>query len=368
MKFTHKVSTPYVPSFRTAKVDGMFDIPPSEELSMEWEVNFPIEDEEWQIGLIVGPSGVGKTTLAKQIFGDENYHYGYDWNAASVVDDFPKGLSIREITDAMSHVGFSSPPAWRKPFRVLSNGQQFRAEIARTLVDPEKELVVFDEFTSVVDRKVARFGCEAVQKHIRKNSKQFVAVTCHYDVIEWLRPDWVYQVDTDSFEWTRGRLRRPDISIEIFRCHHSAWRLFRGHHYLTEDINKSAHCFIALVDGEPAAFCAALKFPHPSVKNMWKSHRTVVLPDYQGIGIGTILNETVGQHYVDQGMRFTGVSSHPAMNHIRLRSPKWILTRLPGMAPKPGKTSKVTGQSVTRMTAAFEFVGSQGASEENIGG
>lgn len=358
MKVKHRVATAYHESFRSAKVVGMFDVPirPGQELSQEWEIEVPIEEQDWQLGLIVGASGSGKTTLAKKIFGEDAYHTGFEWKGEHVVDDFPKGLTAEEITSALSHVGFSSPPHWLRPFRVLSNGQQFRAEIARLLLE-QGDLVVVDEFTSVVDRTAAKVGSAAVQKYIRKSAKQFVAVSCHSDIVEWLRPDWVLQVDTGVFDWTRGRLRRPDLNLKIFRCHHSAWRLFRGHHYLSKDINKSAHCYIATVDGEPAAFCAALKFPHPQVKNMWKSHRTVVLPDYQGVGIGGVLNETVGQHYLDQGYRFTGVSSHPAMNAYRRNSPKWRLTRAPGMVPAAGRNSKVTGQSVGRATAAFEYIG-----------
>lgn len=54
-----------------------------------------------------------------------------------------------------------------------------------------KELIVFDEFTSVVDREIAKIASFAISKSIKRSNKQFVAVTCHYDVEDWLEPDRV---------------------------------------------------------------------------------------------------------------------------------------------------------------------------------
>lgn len=361
-KFKHKVETAYNPTFRTQKVAGMFDVPVEEKLSHEWDIDMPVEDEDWSVGLIVGPSGSGKTTIAKRVFGEDNYHTGFEWSRdKSILDDFPAGIPVKDITGALSHVGFSSPPAWMLPFHCLSNGQQFRAEMARLILE-SKDVAVVDEFTSVVDRTVAKASSAAVQKFVRKQGKRFVAVSCHYDIMDWLEPDWVYFVDTGEFR--RRRLRRPPIELELRRVHHSAWGLFKGHHYLSADLNKSAHCFVAFMEGKPVGFVAALKFPHPTVKDYWKAHRTVVLPDYQGLGIGNAISEAVGEHFVEQGYRYRSVTSHPAMIHHRMASSKWVLVRAPGQVPTQGKNSKVTGQSIGRMTASFEYVGKRGEAQE----
>lgn len=74
-----------------------------------------------------------------------------------------------------------------------------RVDIARTLLS-EKQLAVFDEFTSVVDREVAQVASYAISKAVRRTKKQFIAVTCHYDVIDWLEPDWVFYTDTMTFD------------------------------------------------------------------------------------------------------------------------------------------------------------------------
>jgi hypothetical protein len=71
---------------------------------------------------------------------------------------------------------------------------------------PDRPLLV-DEFSSVVDRQVAKIGAHAVQKWVRRNARQFVAVSCHYDIVDWLRPDWVLEPATMSFRWES---LRPD--------------------------------------------------------------------------------------------------------------------------------------------------------------
>jgi ABC-type ATPase with predicted acetyltransferase domain len=60
--------------------------------------------------------------------------------------------------------------------------------------------VVFDEFTSVVDREIAKVSAFVISKAVRRSKKQFIAVTCHYDVVDWLDPDWVFCTDTMQFD------------------------------------------------------------------------------------------------------------------------------------------------------------------------
>jgi len=357
-RFNHIIETEYKPTFRTEKIVGMFDVPVSQKLRKEWSVDMPIEEKNWQIGLIVGASGAGKTTIARKAFGEDAYHKGYDWSSHSLLDDFNEKCQAKDITNALSHVGFSSPPAWLLPYSALSNGQKFRCELARCLID-ERSLIVFDEFTSVVDRNVAKVGSHAVQKAIRKTNKQFVAVTCHYDVEEWLQPDWVYDVSASSFKW---RLEsRGSAKIQIFRCHHSAWKLFEGNHYLSSELNKASTCFILMFDGEPAAFTAVLPFPHPKVKDVWKEHRTVTLPDYQGFGLGNMLSEFVGEWLHKRGKKFRSVTAHPAMIGHRYRSSAWIMDRGPSRIGKNGLTGNRKIQfeknvSIRRLTASFLYV------------
>lgn len=159
-------------------------------------IDFP---QNWQIGLIVGNSGTGKTTIAKSLFPDAYIeHFAYDKEC--FLDDFPREAKMQDVCKTLNSVGFSSPPSWLKPYAVLSNGEKMRCDLARAILS-EKELFVFDEFTSVVDRNVAKIGSLAMQKAIRQsdNKKQFIAVTCHFDVIEWLQPDWIFNTNDMTF-------------------------------------------------------------------------------------------------------------------------------------------------------------------------
>ena len=121
-------------SFRVEKVKGQFDYD-ANVVRKEFDVDIPIEDMDWNIGLIVGGSGSGKTTIAKKVFENYELFTGYDWSDKAVIDDFAKNLSPLQITEALSKVGFSSPPDWLKPFSVLSNGQKMRAELARLILE-----------------------------------------------------------------------------------------------------------------------------------------------------------------------------------------------------------------------------------------
>ena len=179
------------------------------------------------IGLIVGKSGSGKTTIAKQLF-EDFYITKFEYTDKSILDDMPSYCSVSDITNAFNSVGFSSPPSWLKPYSVLSNGQKMRVDLARSILE-KNEMIVFDEFTSVVDRNVAKIGSFAIQKAIRKSDKKFIAVGCHYDVEDWLLPDWVFNTDTMTFQSFEGQKKIDQKLISKSTKH---------------QINKFGKCFL----------------------------------------------------------------------------------------------------------------------------
>lgn len=174
-------------TFRVSKIMSDFDVKIEHSKEhFEGEIKFP---NKWNIGVIVGPSGTGKTTIAKELFNKELIN-GFEYKNKSVIDDMPKDKTTEEIEKMFYSVGFGSVPSWLKPYNVLSNGEKMRVDLARALL--EKNFVVFDEFTSVVDRQVAQTACIAINKAIKKTNKKFIAITCHYDVLNYLQPDWVF--------------------------------------------------------------------------------------------------------------------------------------------------------------------------------
>lgn len=309
------------PSGRVLQVGGLFDVTISEKSTVHLTGNIPIEEKPWNVGLIVGPSGCGKTTIAKELFGNRIIE-SFEWSHnRSILDDFPGSLSIKEITKLLSSVGFGSVPNWIRPYSVLSNGEKFRTTIARSLAE-NLDITVIDEFTSVVDRQVAQVASHTVQKLVRNSDRKFVAVGCHYDVIDWLQPDWIYYPEVGKFEW-RCLRRRPEIELKIYPVDKTAWRLFSQYHYLSHKLHTAAQCFGAFVGDRCVAFSSYLHYPHKKYKNVKKSHRLVVHPDWQGIGIGGYLSDWLALYLYKRGCRFYQTVAHPALISYHSKSPRW---------------------------------------------
>lgn len=338
---------------RVMQLEGLFDVPAKAKLEHRWRGGVPLDEKKWNVGLIVGPSGAGKSTVAGQLF---KMPKPFAWKAASVIDDFAKGLSMEAITAACSAVGFNTIPSWMKPHHVLSTGEQFRVDLARALLELPDPIVI-DEFTSVIDRQVAHIGCNAVQKLVRRDNRQFVAVTCHHDVEEWLQPDWVLEPATMQFRW-RSVQRRPQIHVEICRVAFETWKLFAPFHYMSADLSRSATCFALFVDGKPVTFAGVLHRPHPKVRDVKGISRVVTLPDYQGMGLSFVLMDALGSIYTAAGYRLRMYPAHPSFIRAMDRSENWRLEKQPGVFSEAVHGPNSAGVGLGgRACAVFEYAG-----------
>ncbi len=375
-KTTFALSCPVHDSFRVQQVAGMFDVPLAERLTERFDVELPAVDERWQVGLIVGPSGSGKSSVARQAFGESLYQ-ARDWPRDRALIDGFEPLSVRRTTELLTAVGFGSPPAWIKPYHVLSNGERFRCDLAKSLAigcqpsangqKPEgasglkltasspRPFVVFDEFSSVVDRNVARVCSAAVARTIRKRrvNCRFVAVTCHYDVAEWLAADWV--LDMASRTLARRCLRRPPIELQVHRTRREAWPLFARHHYLSGSLAPQSECYLTTWNDAPVNFCATL--PVIGYRGRRRFTRVVTLPDYQGIGIGTRAMAAVAQLHAERGHRVSITSSHPALIAHCCCSRDWKAGSIKKTGGSRSKTFGHYRSSAGRAVVSFEFVG-----------
>jgi ABC-type lipoprotein export system ATPase subunit len=360
MRVRVAVETATSTSIRARQVSAMFDVPSADKCRLEWDIELPIEAQPWNVGLVVGPSGSGKTTIMRSAWGEPPQ---LEWNAASVVDDFAQAQKMDAISGALSAVGFNTIPAWMRPFRVLSNGEQFRVDLARRMLELPDPVVV-DEFTSVVDRQVAQFGSHAVQKFVRKAGRQFVAVGCHYDVIDWLQPDWVLDMATRQF--TRRLVqRRPTIECIVGRLPYAAWSLFAPFHYLTGELHRSARCFGLWANGRLAAFAGMMHMPHPKVGDIQRCSRLVTLPDFQGLGLAMVLIEKVGAAMKGIGKRARVYPAHPALVRSFDASPLWSMRKEAGTMAAASSASSASSASArgemgrmgARPCGVFEYVG-----------
>lgn len=269
-----------------------------------------IKPTNFNIGVIVGPSGTGKSSLLKE-FG-ENTKFKPNPN---------KAIASQVDLDLLMSMGLGTIPSLCRPYHVLSNGEKHRCDLAFALESNDK---VFDEFTSTVHRTLARSICISLSKYLKSNNKQLVIATCHYDVAEWLEADWVFDTFTKSLN-TRGLERQP-INFEINPCSTKAWEFFKDFHYLTGDINKSANCWIMSSDSHLVGFYSVLSFPNGYIKNAFRGHRLVIHPDFQGLGLSKQLSDYVASLYINSNKRFFSKTAHPKLGESRERSTKWIAT------------------------------------------
>ncbi len=308
--------------------------------------------------LIFGQSGTGKSTILRQTFGTQNICFGNN----PIYQEFSSEEKAEELLLAC---GLRSIPTWKRPYHQLSNGEQHRAYCAK-LLDENSEYI--DEFSSVVDRDTAKSLSYAISKHFKKSGKKrLVIATCHDDILDWLTPDHAY--DTGRHEWLpRGSLpqSRPKINIRLEPCDgKKVWEFFKRHHYLSHSFNKATNAWVGYYNDKPVVFTAIISFPNAHFKNGWRGHRTVVIPEFQGLGIGNAVSDTIGQYLVDNGYRYFSKTSHPSMGEHRENSILWKPTSKNKKNRLDYKKNKVTKESNHKMLHKYricyshEFIGKQ---------
>jgi len=313
-------------SYRAARVKSLFNADSG--CNFDLVADLPIDDGDWRVGLVVGPSGSGKTSLGRQLFGEAAFYQADGWPGdRPIVDAIAPAGDFDAVTAALASVGLGTVPAWLRPYHVLSNGERFRADLARIICEAPAQVVV-DEFTSVVDRQIAQVGALAFQKAWRRSGGQAVLLSCHYDIVDWLEPDWVF--DTRTGEYAGRRLwRRPRFDLELWQTDWRHWPLFEPHHYLKVPRMIGATCYVGAVEGEPVCHLAV------GTKNVGRrvearACRLVVMPEWQGAGVGLRFLNAVCQLQLEgkgrlPGRRVTTIfhTSHPGLCAALRRDPKW---------------------------------------------
>ncbi len=314
-------------SYRAARVKSLFNA--------ESGCNFDLEIEnvdlsgDWSIGVVVGPSGSGKTSIGKQIFSENKIiDMTKGWNPDKpIIDDIATDGDFNTVTGLLASVGLGDVPAWLRPFHVLSNGEQFRAGLAKMICDKPEEVVV-DEFTSVIDRQIAKIGVQAFQKAWRRENPKgkVVLLTPHYDILEWMQPDWVIDTKTKTFQREKPR-QRPPIELEIRKVNGSYWRYYKPHYYLDLPMPIAAEYFVGTVEGELACHIAVCPWFH---LNGYRATRLVTMPEWQGAGIGTRFLDAIAQYHLEGNGRKSRKlptyfhTSHPQLCGALRHSEKWV--------------------------------------------
>lgn len=333
-------STPARDTYRAERVRSLFNATDDQATRFTLTADLPIDlDGDWQVGLVVGPSGSGKTSIGRAIFG-EDLIYAPEWPAEeSIVEAIHADGDFNTVTGALAQAGLGDVPAWLRPYGVLSMGQRFRADLARVLAE-RPDRVVLDEFTSVVDRQIARVGAAAFQKAWRRGTGKAVLLSCHYDVIDWVQPDWIFDTATGKFE-TKESVQarpRPRIDVDIRLGGWDLWPLFKPHHYLASGPMIGAKCYVGFVDGEPVVHMGmGTKNVQAKNKRGKSVHaveargcRLVTMPEWQGAGIASkFMDEVCDLQLRGEGIlpgrRMTTVfhTSHPQLCEALRRNRRW---------------------------------------------
>lgn len=148
--------------------------------------------------VICGASGSGKSTLAQTLTFAKFTNKQYD-NTKALISNFK---SVEDATNKLTSVGLNSIPTWCRPRNVLSVGEGFRADVALNI----DSHTIFDEFTSTIDRNVAKSCAKGLGKYIKEHDlHNVVFVSCHKDYIDFLQPSIVIDLDEELIYDCRGQ-------------------------------------------------------------------------------------------------------------------------------------------------------------------
>lgn len=309
------------------------------------------DSEHWKICVVLGQSGTGKTTSLRR-FGEVSDVIVPDniavIEAATELFDTP----VDDTADMFRRCGFSSIPSWCLPYNKLSNGEKYRVQIALKILRGDS-LLILDEFGSYLDRTSAEFLANVVKKIARTMDKKFLIATLNPTIAEELEPDELIEIGTPQI---RSRLRREKV-LQIQRCSNSAWKIFQRHHYLNHDLLSSAKCFLFTYNDEIVGFVAAR--PLPGVMGYPKAyagHRVVVLPSFQGSGLGPKMADIVASSAMAHDVPYFTRTIHPSLGHYRNNSELWT-----GTSTNEKKVPTVHGQmeikSLGRIAYSHRYVG-----------
>lgn len=339
-----------------------FDIQNQTETTVEIPMNFSeCKNFDWNIGVIYGGSGTGKSTLLKQFGKISTVQFDFE---KALISNFDF-LEPKEATFLLTSMGLGSVPTWLRPFHTLSNGEQYRAELAYKVGKAtENEVVLIDEFTSVVDRDVAKSMSNALQKYIKKTNKKIILASCHFDIMEWLMPDWTYSPLKGRVERHEyARRERPKINVSIFRCRYEAWKIFKQHHYLTENIQKSAEMFMIELNGQYIGFFGILPFPGVGDAKTRRLSRMVILPDFQGLGIGTQIFNYLCSLYAAEGHQMYVRTVSPGLGKFMEKNDNWQATSSNGKIPGADSSGR---KLMLRAGYSYKYIGEKSSDSTEI--
>lgn len=123
--------------------------------------------------------------------------------------------------------------------------------------------------------------------------------------------------------------KRPPIKLDIFKTDSRYWKFFKPHYYLDLPMPPCAEYFVGMVDGE--LVCHLAVAPLFTAK-AYRATRLVVMPEWQGAGVGTQFLNFIMQYHLEGKGRCNREyptffhTSHPQLCTYLRNSKKWKQT------------------------------------------
>ena len=110
---------------------------------------------------------------------------------------------------------------------------------------------------------------------------------------------------------------------------------------------------------------AILPFPSGNDINIYRVHRLVILPDYQGLGIGSTLLNEISKLYTQKGFKMYIKTSHVKLRNYMNKQKDWECNSKNGSFTRPLFEKKI---KLPRIAYSYKYIGKEKSSlnEENL--
>lgn len=283
------------------------------------EVSLPIGPAG--VVMVVGPSGSGKTSFLETLAGrfPKARHVGQVRfpRKPAVVDAVACRRPLGEALSILTACGLGEPRLWVRRFDELSDGERFRAKLARAISlhlrgsDPGAPLLC-DEFGSILHRRAAKCVAHNLGKLARRRGMTFVVALTHEDLTADLQPDVVVRLlgsGRHGVTQPRVKARPPTVvrRLHIEKGGKSDYDFFAPMHYRHRDeLGFVDRVFVMRdgVGGDPLGIVVyahgplELSLRNRATKGRFRRNprrlnrdlrilrRLVIHPDVRGCGVG----------------------------------------------------------------------------------
>jgi len=206
---------------RMREVCWDFGIPPREQATVIAE-NLQLTLKPGTLVLLTGPSGAGKSSVLQAVadrLGDVTWVGQSAFSAErAIIDCIAPRRSLGEALEILTACGLGEPRLWVRRYGDLSDGERFRAALARAvgqvLTDGRTRPILCDEFTAILHRRLAKAMAYNLRKLVTRSGLILVAATTHDDILKDLRPDTLVRLGHGGPTVQAGTPRSGVVSLQ----------------------------------------------------------------------------------------------------------------------------------------------------------